>query len=140
MKKSGNTSESADVRVFVVDDEGYQLACYRDALGDAELEARFFSSGAEALRAAGSCRPAVVLTDYTMPEMNGVELAKKLSELDRLVHVIVMTGHVGEVYDKLVAAAGEMPNVEIVAKPIKLKDLLARISEILELREGPGDQ
>ena len=32
-----------------------------------------------------------------------------------------------------------MAKVEIVAKPLKLKDLLARISEILELREPAGD-
>ena len=50
-----------------------------------------------------SDKPAVVLTDYTMPEMNGAQLAKRLSELDPAVRVIVTTGHVGEVYDKLVA-------------------------------------
>jgi DNA-binding response OmpR family regulator len=71
--------------------------------------------------------------------MNGVELAIKLRELDPKVHVIVMTGHVGEIYDNLIAATREMSNVEIVAKPIKLKDLLARINEILQLRDTGRD-
>ncbi len=125
-------SDSAAVRVFVVDDENYQLVCYRNALGDAEIGARFFSSAIQALKAAGKDKPALVLTDYTMPEMNGLKLARKLSEMNPAVHVIIMTGHVGEVYDKLVAGAKSMANVEVVAKPIKLKDLLARINEILE--------
>ena len=140
MNDSASMSEPSDVRVFVVDDEGYQLACYRDALGDAEIKARFFASAGEALLAAGRYKPAVVLTDYTMPEMNGVELAKRLSELDQSVRVIIMTGHVGEIFDKLLATTREMTNVDVVAKPIKLMDLLARINEILELRDKGLDK
>jgi len=63
-----------------------------------------------------------------------------LSELDQSVRVIIMTGHVGEIFDKLLATTREMTNVDVVAKPIKLMDLLARINEILELRDKGLDK
>jgi len=117
---------------FIVDDEEYLINCYREVLGYLGLEARFFTSSEEALSAAKTEKPAVVLTDYSMPKLNGVELARELTGSDPAVHVIIATGHMGEQYEELEEQIGEMDNVEMVAKPLKIREVLARVEEILQ--------
>lgn len=47
--------------------------------------------GREALRLYEEHRPWAVVTDYSMPEMNGLELARRIKELDSLVPVVLWT-------------------------------------------------
>ena len=40
-----------------------------------------------------SCRPEVILSDIKMPDLDGLELLKKIQEHDAAISVVIMTGY-----------------------------------------------
>ena len=73
----------------------------------------------------------LVLTDYQMPEMNGIELCRRLRESDRYtqVPVILMSVDIGRAYlDRLCPGAGVSATLK---KPVLWGDLLQKIEDCL---------
>ena len=70
---------AADARILVVDDEESitQLLC--TALRYEGFETASAASGREALTAAASMRPDLVLLDVMLPDMDGFELHRRLT-------------------------------------------------------------
>ncbi len=68
-------------RVLVVDDSADNLAVMRALLRRTELRVDTASSGEEALAMASAARYHVILMDYMMPELDGVETLLRLGEL-----------------------------------------------------------
>ncbi len=79
--------------VHVVDDD----PAIRDSLGflldTAGLASRTYESAAALLARAGELEPGCIVTDVRMPEMNGLEMVRRLTEMGVRQPVIVMTGH-----------------------------------------------
>jgi DNA-binding NtrC family response regulator len=65
----------------------------------------------------------LVLIDYEMPEMKGGELARKISEIDPYIKMILITA-----YNDI---ANNTLNLELIRKPIKLKYLLDIITRYM---------
>ncbi|MFK7823225.1 MAG: response regulator [Oligoflexales bacterium] len=79
------------MKVLMVDDEEdllYVLGASFEGLG---IEFETASNGEDALDRFGSFKPDIVLTDYNMPNMNGVELSKKLKEINKDIKIILYT-------------------------------------------------
>ena len=68
-------------RVLVVDDEPAMLFAFKTLLKSSGHEAVLASSGKEALAQLDGVD--AVLTDYSMPEMDGVQLLQAVRERDR---------------------------------------------------------
>ena len=89
------------------------------------------TNGAEAL--AAMRRPdhgiALVLTDYVMPEMNGMILIARIRELALPVKLALSSGHV-DVGDG--GIAGEALTVPIIAKPWTMEELVIGVREVLD--------
>ena len=62
--------------------------------------------GAEALKLAAELKPDLVLVDFTMPGMNGIEVAKKLKASPQAPKVIVMSFHAEPEYRDMALRAG----------------------------------
>ncbi len=86
-------SEAASVRVVLVDDEAMVRAGLRLLIdGEADLEVVGEAvDGEDALRVVQQAGPDVVLMDVRMPRLNGVEAARRLSELPDPPKVLVLT-------------------------------------------------
>lgn len=71
----------------------------------------------------------IVITDTTMPYMNGVELAQKMLEIKSDIPVIICTG-----FTTLISVddARERGIRDFVMKPFKIRDIAIRIREILD--------
>ena len=88
------------IRVCMVDDH----ALVRDglaALFRQEEDIRIVGecgTGAEALRLVRRCHPDVVLLDISLPDMNGIDLCRKLRRIVRSLAVLVVTMHAEEEY------------------------------------------
>ena len=99
------TKKTVDaVRVMIVDDHAVVREGLRNFLGmlpGIELVGEA-ASGAEALTLAAKKRPAVVLMDLVMPEMDGIEATRRLHEQMPDVKVIVLTSFAED--DKLFPA------------------------------------
>ncbi|MBX3186398.1 MAG: response regulator [Labilithrix sp.] len=89
--------------------------------------------GAEALRLAEIHRPDLLVTDISMPTMDGLELTKRFRSLagNRVAPVLVLTAF-GETRDRL--AGFEAGAVDYVIKPFEPAELLARVRSQLALR------
>lgn len=117
-------------RILVVDDEPDILAMLRAVLTGAGYEVRTAASGMEALVAAGSDPPDLVLLDVMMQGMDGWETLKllRLEPPGREVPVIMISARV-EPKDKIRGL--QEGAVDYLTKPFAVRDVLARIRAVL---------
>ena len=78
-------------RVLVVDDEAYAVELLQEFLTAKGYEVLAASDGEEALQKVKEERPHVILLDVRMPRMNGLEVLKRVREMDHEVGVIMVT-------------------------------------------------
>jgi DNA-binding response OmpR family regulator len=78
-------------RVLVVDDEPDAVYLLQEFLVAKGYEVLTASDGEEALRKVKEERPHVMLLDVRMPGMNGLEVLKRVREMDHEVGVIMVT-------------------------------------------------
>jgi diguanylate cyclase (GGDEF)-like protein len=87
-------NEAAGSRILVVDDDRLIREMTRDALAEEGFRVAVAASGSEALTTLTQDGPFdVVVTDLSMPEMDGLELIEKIKREQPRTDVIVLTGH-----------------------------------------------
>lgn len=79
-------------RVFVVDDEEAIRLSLRLLLQAEGIEVTVFASAAEAIAALDADPPDCILTDYHMPDMNGLELVRRVRRRHPGISLVMMTG------------------------------------------------
>jgi two-component system nitrogen regulation response regulator GlnG len=82
-----------DLSVWVVDDDESVSWVLEQALQQADMLPRCFSSAAEFFRGLAREKPDVVVTDIRMPDMTGLELIEKLHATEPEIPAIVITAH-----------------------------------------------
>jgi two-component system, sensor histidine kinase and response regulator len=122
---------SSQVRLLVVDDEAAQMHALRDTLRSRGYTTAGFTSPQAALEALRQEHFDLILTDLTMPEMDGIEFLTAARATDNDLVGIVMTGH-GSI-DTAVAAmkAGAL---DYILKPFTLRTMLPVIDRALTIR------
>ncbi len=114
------------MRVLIVDDDEIVLAMLQNALMGAGYEVEIAHNGREALEIIHNSNCRLVISDWEMPEMNGVELCRRVREEDLpgYVYLILLTSRdsVTERVEGLAAGADDF-----VAKPFEPSELLARV-------------
>ena len=83
----------SDASLLIVDDEKNLLASMHRLLSDEEYRLVTAKNGKEGLRLAVEMSPTVIVVDYQMPQMNGLEFLKAIKAVMPKVPVIVMTAH-----------------------------------------------
>ncbi|MDW7772372.1 MAG: sigma-54 dependent transcriptional regulator [Desulfobulbaceae bacterium] len=84
---------AAENRVLIVDDQQDLLVLLRKVVSKkCHCKVEVAGSGTSALDLLESWQPDVVLTDIKMPDVDGLELQKKIARLDPLITIIFMTG------------------------------------------------
>jgi CheY-like chemotaxis protein len=119
-------------RILVADDEPYLTFMLATRLREHGADVAVAADGEEAFRLACEQRPDLVLTDYQMPIMSGLELAKRLLEHPDTsqVPVVLLTarGH------RLPATELVATNIRhLIAKPFSTKELITIVSELCGL-------
>lgn len=119
-------SENAPT-ILVVGDDALIRALVARTLTLARFDVATAASGRDALRLVteGRVRPAVLVTDIEMPEMNGVELSARLLALRPALRVVMMTGDA----DRAESARHHPSIVDtVLLKPIPLADLVRAVA------------
>ncbi len=80
-------------RVLLVDDDPTFRQVLAAELSRRGLELETASSGAEALAAAQVAALDVVLLDLRLPDMDGIEVLRRLREMEQAAGVVLLTGH-----------------------------------------------
>ncbi len=120
---------SGQARIMVVDDDDMVASVVSLMLTELNYESEVINSPNQALeRFRDSSNDFdLVLTDLTMPEMNGVELAKHLKGIRDDIIVAVMTGFGGAAES---SADGEIVD-QFLTKPLLLDDLSKALGDLL---------
>src|ERR1700689_1428946 len=79
-------------RILLVDDPSLGLAARRSVLEELGQKGQTSATPAEALDLCGKQRFDVVVTDYKMPKMDGIEFIVRLRKLDPTGAVILISG------------------------------------------------
>jgi two-component system cell cycle sensor histidine kinase/response regulator CckA len=129
-EKKTKPGESRGKLVYVVDDEpmllelavvilepqGYQIKSFRDP----ELAVEAFTKA--------SPRPAVVITDYAMHSMNGMQLIEQLRRLEPRQRILLVSGTVGA---DVFQGSPTKPDM-FLAKPYQAVQLTAAVKSLIE--------
>jgi two-component system KDP operon response regulator KdpE len=114
-------------RVLVCDDEPQILRALRVILRDAGYEAVTAATGEEALDLAAVKPPAAAILDLMLPDIDGVEVTKRLREWGEMP--IIVLSAVGEEEAKVRALAAGAD--DYVTKPFGPPELVARLEAVL---------
>lgn len=120
--------------VYVVDDDDAIRRSLTFLLRSADLLVRTYDSAEEFLREAGKLAPGCIVTDVRMPDMDGLELIRRLKADGLSLPTIVMTGH-GDV--PLAVEAMKLGAVDFIEKPFKDQVLLDAIARAFSLDRSP---
>jgi two-component system KDP operon response regulator KdpE len=110
-------------RVLVVDDEKAIQRFLRHALSSEEFSVHMVGSGKEALTAAVAIRPELIVLDLGLPDLDGIEVLRRLREWTQ-VPVIILS--VRDREDDKVTALDSGAD-DYVTKPFGIGELLARM-------------
>jgi CheY-like chemotaxis protein len=120
----------ADKKVLVVDDEIHIVHVVTIKLRNNGYDVVSASDGAEAYELACSEKPDIVVTDYQMPVMSGLELIEKLRETPQTadVPVIMLTARSFAVQEQ---RKQQLRISKCLSKPFSPKELLRDIEDVL---------
>jgi DNA-binding response OmpR family regulator len=121
-------------RILCVDDEPNVLKFLEAVFVPNGYEVTKAENGEEALEKIKKERIDLILSDVTMPQMDGFELCRKIKEDERYrgIPVVMITG--------LTAKADRVKGIEagaadFISKPIDAAEVLARVRMLLKARE-----
>ncbi len=121
----------ADTVVHIVDDEEVVRNSLAFLLSTAGFAVRVHESATHFLAMAPQIHNGCLITDLRMPDMDGVELLRRLRSADAMLPAIVITGH-GDV--QMAVEAMKSGAIDFIEKPFS-DDVLI---EIHHPRRGPG--
>lgn len=136
------TPSSADAaaapRVLLVDDHAANLEVLLQTLDGRGYELLVATNGADALRVAAKARPAVVLLDIMMPELDGYEVCRRLkaNPATRDSAVLFLSA-LDEAGDKV--HGFDVGAVDYIAKPFHADEVVARVDTHLTIRQLQRD-
>lgn len=121
--------------VLVVDDSAIDRRLAGALLAKASFEVRYAVDGRDALRSIEETRPDLVLTDMTMPELDGLALVAELRQRLPSLPVILMTAHGSEQTAMLALRSGA---TSFVPKRRLADDLVPTVQGILSISADIG--
>lgn len=119
---------SNNLVVHVVDDDAAMRDSLTFLLDAAEVVSRTYENAAALLARADRLEPGCILTDVRMPDMNGLEMVRRLGAMGIRHPVIVMTGHADV---PLAIEAMHAGVKDFIEKPFDDEVLLASIHKAL---------
>jgi two-component system response regulator HydG len=118
--------------VLVVDDDRELLRALERTLKNAGYDVRAVECGEDAMSSLADGLPDVVLTDFMLPGMDGVEVLKEVKSAAPSIEVLLMTAHgtIERAVEAMRAGA-----YDFVEKPIERERLLRAVERAFERRE-----
>lgn len=124
-------------RLVVIDDHYDVLEMLKHHLINDGYEVKIFFNAVDALKYINMDNTDLVVTDWMLPEMDGLELCRnlKMSQSTQDIPLVMLTGKNEEI-DAVTAL--EVGAEDYLPKPIRMRELLSRIKKILK-RSSPED-
>jgi len=124
------------VKILFADDDPYILEMIKEFFAFIELDAEFAQDGEEVLKKCAGTNFDLLFVDYSMPGLNGIEIAKRIRERLPRAYIVLLTGLWSQIEPE------ELTNVdEILAKPFQLsqlKDIIIKVSRRVKFSRKKG--
>ena len=131
-RRSPDGAPSGSVRALVVDDDIHITEIVTLALKRVGYVVESVGSAAEALDVFERNRPDIVVSDWRMPGMNGIDLVTQLKQLDPTLAAILMTGYGTK--ETVIEAFTRGKINYYLSKPFQLNELLEVVSAAMKER------
>lgn len=115
-------------RILLAEDDDTMRRFLASALEKAGYQVTSFDNGADALYRLQDEPFTLLLTDIVMPEMDGIELARRATELDPQLKVMFITGFA---VVSLNTESAPPQDAKILSKPFHLRDLVKEVDRLL---------
>jgi len=114
-------------RILIVDDEPQITRVLRRSLTTQGYDVRTAADGESALETLGDWPPDLVVTDLSMPNMNGLELCKRLRSISQIPIIVLSVRGEEQIKVEALDAGAD----DYVTKPFGMEELLARVRAAL---------
>jgi two-component system cell cycle response regulator CpdR len=118
------------IRILLAEDDQAMRTYLVRALENAGYNVVAVDRGTAALPLLESEDFDLLLSDIVMPEMDGIELAQRCSEVSPRTKVMFITGFAAV----SLKSSRETPQAKILSKPFHLKDLVSEVERMFEDR------
>jgi len=127
---------TAKQKILIVDDDSNIAELISLYLTKECFECRIAGDGRDALSAAASFKPDLILLDIMLPGIDGYEVCRELRHTSNTP--IIMLSAKGEVFDKVLGL--ELGADDYIIKPFDSKELVARVKAVLRryVNQGTG--
>jgi len=120
-------------KVLLIDDEVEFGSALAERLRLRDYDARAFSQPKDALDIIQNDPPHVVLLDFRMPGMDGIEVLKIIRQMNPSIEVIMLTGHA----DTWSIEEGmKIGAFDYIMKPVDMGELILKINQAKNKRNS----
>lgn len=116
-------------RILIVDDETTITWLLKEGLAELADDVISAGSGEQALQLFAATPFDVLITDYKMPEMDGLTLAGHVKKLQPSVRMVLLTAYGSE---WLSQCAGEVGIGHVLNKPVRLAEIRRLVTTLLQ--------
>lgn len=119
------------VNIVIVDDEPMVTSTLKTLLGlEGFMSVQFFNNPFEALEFLKLSEPDLIISDFMMPQMNGIEFLRHAKEFYPDTSMILLTGYADK--ENAIKAINEVGIYKYIEKPWDNADLILNIKSALE--------
>jgi DNA-binding response OmpR family regulator len=121
----------AVTRILLVDDDEDNLKIFTIILENQGFLIDAYSDPVVALSEFKPSLYDLIILDYRMPEMNGIELYKKIREKDASTKITILTASHEQMYVNDNQELKREPSLKVIRKPVAIGKLLEEVTELL---------
>ena len=129
-QRQGQPSTDEAPLVAIVDDDASVRQSTRRLIRSFGSRAEAFASGEEFLAPASAARTACLVLDVRMPNMDGLEVQRRLAERGVRIPIVFLTGRASDDEERRARSAGA---VEFLRKPVGTATLLHVLQNLFQV-------
>jgi two-component system cell cycle response regulator CpdR len=114
-------------KIILAEDDGDMRRFLVKALQNAGYDVISFDNGLSAYQRLREEPFELLLTDIVMPEMDGIELARRASELDPDIKIMFITGFAAVALN----SEATTKSAKVLSKPVHLRELVNEVHKLL---------
>ena len=123
-------------RILLAEDDNDMRRFLAKALANAGYDVVSYDNGRSAYERLREEPFTLLLTDIVMPEMDGIELARRATELDPDLKIMFITGFAAV----SLRAEENVPQAKLLSKPFHLKDLVREVDNMFGRADRSSQQ
>ena len=123
-------------KILIVDDEPQITRVLRTALSTQGYSLRIAANGVEGIATVLEWKPDLVITDVSMPRMNGVELCREIRAVSEIPILVLSVRN----QDRMKIEALDAGADDYVTKPFSIQELQARVRAQLRRNSAPSGE